>query len=114
MGSPFLFACGRRGARAASARSVAKAAGWCYQAPPNPSARLMSEFPPAEEPGPPRREPIFFIPPVIVVLIVALVGLYAPRFRFAGDADWRWRAFAFVPKRLTLALWLLTPTRHFH
>jgi membrane associated rhomboid family serine protease len=70
----------------------------------------MSEFPPAEEPGPPRREPIFFIPPVIVVLIIALVGLYA-LFDFASPAtqDSALRAFAFVPKRLTLALWLLRP-----
>ena len=66
----------------------------------------MSEFPPAEEPAPPRREPIFAIPTVVVALIAALVGLYA-LFDFAAPAmqDSALRAFAFLPGRLTLAIW---------
>jgi membrane associated rhomboid family serine protease len=70
----------------------------------------MSDFPPADGLEEPRREPIFAIPSVVVALIVALIGAYAV-FDFLAPAtqDATWRAFAFVPKRLTLALWLLRP-----
>ncbi|MGA2485740.1 MAG: rhomboid family intramembrane serine protease [Roseiarcus sp.] len=70
----------------------------------------MSDFPPADGLEAPRREPIFAIPPVVVALIVALIGAYAV-FDFLAPAtqDAVWRVFAFVPKRLTLALWLPRP-----
>lgn len=66
----------------------------------------MSELPSVEEPETPRREPIFAIPAVIVALIVAFIGLYAVFDYLAPAAqDGALRAFAFVPGRLTLAIW---------
>ena len=66
----------------------------------------MSDLPPAEGAQPPKREPIFAIPAVVVALVVALVGCYAI-FDFAAPAtqEGALRAFAFVPGRLTLAIW---------
>lgn len=66
----------------------------------------MSDTPPADGSDAPRREPMFSIPPVVVALIAALVGLYAivDLLSLAGQ-DAVLRAFAFVPGRLTLGIW---------
>jgi membrane associated rhomboid family serine protease len=66
----------------------------------------MSDFPPADGLAEPRREPIFAVPSVVVALIAALVAAYAV-YDFAPLAaqDWALRAFAFLPGRLTLAIW---------
>jgi membrane associated rhomboid family serine protease len=66
----------------------------------------MSDFPPADAPEGPRREPIFAVPSVIVVLIVALIAAYAV-FDFLPPAkqDAALSLFAFLPGRLTLAIW---------
>ena len=70
----------------------------------------MSDLPPAAGLEGPRREPIFAVPSVVVALIVALIGAYAI-FDFLTPATQgaALSAFAFVPKRLTLALWFLRP-----
>jgi membrane associated rhomboid family serine protease len=70
----------------------------------------MSDFPPADGLEPPRPEPIFAVPSVVVALIVALIAAYAV-FDFLTPAmqGAALSAFAFVPKRLTLALWHLRP-----
>ncbi len=70
----------------------------------------MSDFPPADGLERPRREPIFAVPAVVVALIVALIGAYAV-FDILAPAtqETTWRAFAFVPRRLALALWLPQP-----
>jgi membrane associated rhomboid family serine protease len=66
----------------------------------------MSDFPPADGLDRPRREPIFAIPSAVVALIAALIGAYAV-FDFLAPAtqDAMVRNFAFVPGRLTLAIW---------
>ena len=66
----------------------------------------MSDFPPADGLERPRREPIFAVPSVVVALIAALIGAYAV-FDFLAPAtqDAALRAFAFLPGRLTLAIW---------
>ena len=54
----------------------------------------------------PRREPIFAVPSVVVALIAALIGAYAV-FDFLAPAtqDAALSLFAFLPGRLTLAIW---------
>jgi len=66
----------------------------------------MSDFPPADGLERPRREPIFAVPPVIVALLAALIGAYVV-YDFLGPAtqDAALRDFAFLPGRLTLAIW---------
>ena len=66
----------------------------------------MSDFPPAAAPEGPRREPIFAIPSVIVALIAALIAAYAA-FDFLPPAtqDAAISLFAFLPGRMTLAIW---------
>jgi membrane associated rhomboid family serine protease len=66
----------------------------------------MSDFPPADGLERPQREPIFSIPPVVVVLIAALIAAYAV-FDFLAPAtqDAALDLFAFQPGRLTLAFW---------
>jgi membrane associated rhomboid family serine protease len=70
------------------------------------SAPSMSDLPPADGLQRPPREPIFSIPPVIAALIAALIGAYAI-FDFLSPAaqDAALRDFAFLPGRLTLAIW---------
>jgi membrane associated rhomboid family serine protease len=66
----------------------------------------MSDLPPADGLEQPRREPIFAIPSVIVVLIAALIGAYAVYdFLDPATQDAALSAFAFLPGRLTLAIW---------
>jgi membrane associated rhomboid family serine protease len=66
----------------------------------------MSDFPPADGLEAPRREPIFAVPSVVVALIGALIGAYAV-FDFLAPAtqDAALGLFAFLPGRLTLAIW---------
>jgi len=66
----------------------------------------MSHFPTADGAERPLREPIFAVPSVIVALIAALIGAYAV-YDFLGPAteDAALRDFAFLPGRLTLAIW---------
>jgi len=66
----------------------------------------MSDFPPADAPEGPRREPIFAVPSVIVALIAALIAAYAA-FDFLPPAtqDAAISLFAFLPGRMTLAIW---------
>jgi membrane associated rhomboid family serine protease len=66
----------------------------------------MSDFPPADGLERPRREPIFAIPAVIVALLAALIGAYAVYdFLDPATQDAALGAFAFLPGRLTLAIW---------
>jgi membrane associated rhomboid family serine protease len=66
----------------------------------------MSDFPPADAPEGPRREPIFAVPAVIVVLIAALIAAYAVfDFLPPEKQDAALSLFAFLPGRLTLAIW---------
>jgi len=66
----------------------------------------MTDLPPADDPERPRREPIFAVPSVVVVLIAALIAAYAV-FDFLPSAtqDAALGLFAFQPGRLTLAFW---------
>ena len=66
----------------------------------------MSDLPPADAPDGARREPIFAVPSVIAVLIAALIAAYAV-FDFLPPAkqDAALSLFAFLPGRLTLAIW---------
>jgi membrane associated rhomboid family serine protease len=66
----------------------------------------MSDFPPADGLEQPRREPIFAVPSVVVALIAALIAAYAV-FDFLAPAtqDAALSLFAFLPGRLTLAIW---------
>ena len=67
----------------------------------------MSDFPPPDgAPRDRRREPIFSIPAVVVALLAVLIGAYAA-FSVVSPAtqDAAMRAFAFLPGRLTLAIW---------
>ncbi len=61
-----------------------------------------------ELPGdaPPRREPIFNVPPVVLGLAILLVAIYAA-FSFARPQiqDMIIRDYAFVPGRLTVSFW---------
>lgn len=66
----------------------------------------MSDFPPADDLEGPRREPIFAVPSVVVALIAALIGAYAAfDFLPPSTQDATLSAFAFLPGRLTLAIW---------
>jgi membrane associated rhomboid family serine protease len=66
----------------------------------------MSESPPADGPDAPRREPIFAIPGVVVGLLAVLIGAYAAFSAVSPQTqDTAIRLFAFMPGRLTLALW---------
>jgi membrane associated rhomboid family serine protease len=70
----------------------------------------MSDLPPAHGLERPRREPIFAVPSVVVALIAALIGAYAIfDFLAPPTQDAALSLFAFVPRRLTLALWLIHP-----
>ena len=66
----------------------------------------MSDLPPADGLERPRREPIFAVPTVIVALLAALIAAYAV-FDFLDPTtqDAALRDFAFLPGRLTLAIW---------
>jgi membrane associated rhomboid family serine protease len=66
----------------------------------------MSDFPPAGDLEGPRREPIFSVPLVVVALIAALIAAYAV-FDILSPAtqDAALSLFAFLPGRLTLAIW---------
>jgi len=72
----------------------------------------MPDFPPADDLERPRREPIFAVPAVIVALIAALIGAYAI-YDLLNPAtqDAALRDFAFLPGRLTLAIWPDRPFR---
>jgi membrane associated rhomboid family serine protease len=66
----------------------------------------MSDFPPADDLERPRREPIFAVPSVIVALLAALIGAYAIYDLLdPATQDAALRDFAFLPGRLTLAIW---------
>ena len=66
----------------------------------------MSDFPPADDLEGPRREPIFAVPSVVAALIAALIGAYAAfDFLPPSTQDATLSAFAFLPGRLTLAIW---------
>jgi membrane associated rhomboid family serine protease len=66
----------------------------------------MSDFPPAGDLEGPRREPIFSVPLVVVALIATLIAAYAV-FDILSPAkqDAALSLFAFLPGRLTLAIW---------
>jgi membrane associated rhomboid family serine protease len=66
----------------------------------------MSDFPPAGDLEGPRREPIFSVPLVVVALVAALIAAYAV-FDILSPAtqDAALSLFAFLPGRLTLAIW---------
>ena len=52
------------------------------------------------------REPIFSIPPIVVVVVGALLAIHAALTFFGASAqDIAYRDFAFLPGRLTVALW---------
>jgi len=66
----------------------------------------MSDLPPADGLERPRREPIFAVPSVIIALLAALIGAYAVYdFLDPATQDAALRDFAFLPGRLTLAIW---------
>jgi membrane associated rhomboid family serine protease len=66
----------------------------------------MSDFPPADGLERPRREPIFAVPSVVVGLIAALIAAYAVFDVLApAKQDAALSLFAFLPGRLTLAIW---------
>jgi len=74
----------------------------------------MSDPLPADGRDPPRREPIFSIPAVVVALIAALAGLYALYDLASPETqDSALRMFAFLPKRLTWAIWNEHPVNPF-
>lgn len=61
----------------------------------------MSDMTPGAEPQ--RREPIFNLPVILVVLVAAMAAIHALReygLEFREDAEWL-RAFSFIPARLT-------------
>jgi membrane associated rhomboid family serine protease len=66
----------------------------------------MSDLPPAGDLEGPRREPIFSVPLVVVALIATLIAAYAV-FDILSPAkqDAALSLFAFLPGRLTLAIW---------
>jgi len=56
--------------------------------------------------APKAREPIFDAPPVVVALVASLIAIHMGlTLASAPTQDWIFSQFAFIPGRLTLALW---------